>query len=183
MSAIVRKTSIGMLAFSIAFSLAGGGWIYVELGTDLLGDRVSVMLVTLGGIAVLGGILGAVQSFSSRGCSSCDVLLARREGCYPAGAYPTFRAGLEALRAGNVQPLADLLRSPQLGERPSGSEATLVVTNGCPRCGQVAEVSVSRHRLRGNVTERIEGPPAVVIEGPAAQRVLDLMPGSRREEG
>lgn len=176
MSAIVRKTSLGMMAFSFAFSLAGGAWIYIELGTDLLGGGVSVKLVTLGGIAVLGGILGAVRSFSSRGCSSCNVLLTWREGRYPASAYPTFRAGLEALRAGNVQPLADLLPSPRLREQPSGSETTLVVTNGCSRCGQVAEVSVSRHRVQGNVTERIEGPPPVVLDGPAAQHVLDRMP-------
>lgn len=176
MSAIVRKTSIGLLAFSIAFALAGGAWIYVELGTDLLGGGVSVKLVTLGGIAVLGGILGAIRSFSSRGCSSCNVLLTWREGRYPPGAYPTFRAGLEALRAGNVQPLADLLQSPRLGQQPSGSETTMVATSGCSRCGQVAEVSVSRHRIRGNVTERIEGPPPVVLDGPAAQHVLDRMP-------
>lgn len=167
---------MGLMAFPIAFSLAGGAWIYIELGTDLLGGRVSVKLVTLGGIAVLGGILGAVRSFSSSGCSSCDVLLTRREGRYPAGAYPAFRAALEALRAGDVQPLGGLLQSPRLGEQRSGSETALFVTNACSRCGQVAEVSVSRHRIRGNVTERIEGPPPVVVDGPAAQHVLDQMP-------
>ena len=164
------------MAFSIAFSLAGGAWIYIELGTDLLGGGVSVKLVTLGGIVVLGGILGAVRSFSSRGCSSCNALLTWREGRYPASAYPTFRAGFEALREGNVQPLADLLSSPQLGKQPSGTETTLVATSGCSQCRQVAEVSVSRHRIQGNVTERIDGPPPVVLDGPAAQHMLDRMP-------
>lgn len=176
MSAIVRKASIGSMALAIAFSLAGGVWIYIELGTGLLGGVASVKLVVLAGIAVLGGIAGAIQSFFARGCSSCNVLLTRREGRYPPGVYPTFRAGLEALRAGNVQPLADLLQSPRLEKQPSGSETTMVVTNGCSRCGQVAEVSVSRHRIQGNVTERIEGLPPVVLEGPTAQHMLDWMP-------
>ena len=166
---------MGSMALAIAFLLAGVVWIYIEVGTDLLGGVVSVKLVVLAGIAVLVGIAGAIQSFYAEGCSTCNVLLTRREGRYPPGVYPTFRAGLEALRAGNVQPLAALLPSPRLGAQPSGSETTMVVTRGCSRCGQVAEVSVSRHRIQGNVTERIEGPPPVVLEGPAAQQMFEGM--------
>lgn len=114
MSTIVRKASLGRMALAVAFALAGGGWIYVELGTDLLGGVVSVKLVTLAGIAVLGGILGAVQSLFGVGCSSCNVRLTWRERRYPPDVYPTFRAALEALRAGQTQPLVDLLQSPQL---------------------------------------------------------------------
>lgn len=173
MSAIVRKASLGPMVLAVVFALAGGGWIYVELGTDLLGGVVSVKLVTLAGIAVLGGVLGAVRSFFGVGCSSCNVRLTWRERRYPPEVYPTFRAALEALRAGQAEPLADLLQSPQLQDQRSGGEATLVMTNGCLRCRHVAEVSVSRHRLQGNVSERIEGPPPVVVQGLAAQRMLD----------